>query len=222
MEAPDTLLRTSDSRRGTDETPPSRREDLDARIFARFMAGDDSALLELFDRHHHRIFLYCLKIVGNREQAEDLTQELWERVIRYREQPRDVQKPVTLMLTIARNLCLNYLKVSRRYSSLEDLPESAHPTMTTRELSHMEELVALSLPKLPFEQREVLVLHSYCGYRFEEIAELLNEPAGTLRMRASRARSHLGRIISAMIGLEEDREKSRGLDNDLNEPEQLS
>src|SRR5690606_3379985 len=132
MESPGTLLRKRSALAESDaQRPESRREDLDARIFARFMGGDDSALLELFDRHHHRIFLYCLKIVGNREQAEDLTQELWERVIRYREQPREVQKPVTLMLTIARNLCLNYLKVSRRYSSLEDLPESAHPTMIT-------------------------------------------------------------------------------------------
>ena len=73
----------------------------------------------------------------------------------------------------------------------------------------MEELVVLSLPKLPFAQREVLVLHAYCGYRFEDIANMLGQPIGTVRMRASRARAHLGRIISAIVEMEEDREKHR-------------
>ena len=74
-------------------------------------------------------------------------------------------------------------------------------------MTHMEELVALSLPRLAPAQREVLVLNAYCGYRFEDIAVMMGEPTGTIRMRASRARAHLARIIATMIGLDEDREK---------------
>src|SRR5690606_9841445 len=131
------------------------------------------------------------------ETAEDIAQEHWLRLIRYLRGNAEVTSPVSLMLTIARNLCLNHLRVSRPQVSIDEILESEHPVIFPRELSHMEELVVLSLPKLPFAQREVLVLHAYCGYRFEDIANMLGQPIGTVRMRASRARAHLGRIISA-------------------------
>lgn len=187
----------------------SRTEESDQQLFERFIAGDEAAMMDLFDRHHHRIYLYCFKILGNKETAEDIAQEHWLRLIRYLRGNAEVTSPVSLMLTIARNLCLNHLRVSRPQVSIDDILESEHPVIFPRELSHLEELVVLSLPKLPFAQREVLVLHAYCGYRFEDIANMLGQPIGTVRMRASRARAHLGRIISAIVEMEEDREKHR-------------
>lgn len=184
-------------------------EESDQQLFERFISGDENAMMDLFDRHHHRIYLYCFKILGNRETAEDIAQEHWLRLIRYLRGNAEVTSPVSLMLTIARNLCLNHLRVSRPQVSIDEILESEHPVIFPRELSHMEELVVLSLPKLPFAQREVLVLHAYCGYRFEDIANMLGQPIGTVRMRASRARAHLGRIISAIVEMEEDREKHR-------------
>ncbi|KXK56912.1 MAG: RNA polymerase sigma factor [Chlorobi bacterium OLB7] len=56
--------------------PPSNPE---AQLFDQFLAGDDRAFAELFDRHHHRLYLYCLKLVGSPDQAEDIVQEVWER-----------------------------------------------------------------------------------------------------------------------------------------------
>lgn len=187
----------------------NRTEESDQHLFERFIAGDEGAMMDLFDRHHHRIYLYCFKILGNKETAEDIAQEHWLRLIRYLRGDAEVTSPVSLMLTIARNLCLNHLRVSRPQVSIDDILESEHPVIFPRELSHLEELVVLSLPKLPFAQREVLVLHAYCGYRFEDIANMLGQPIGTVRMRASRARAHLGRIISAIVEMEEDREKHR-------------
>ena len=185
------------------------RDESDRRLVERIAAGEESVMLELFDRHHHRLHLYCLSMVGDREAAADLAQEQWLRLIAFIRSGAEIRSPVGLMLTIARNLCLNHLRLTRPHLSLEDLPESDHPVAHSRELSHLEELVVLSLPRLPFAQREVLTLHAYCGYRFEEIAEMLGEPAGVVRMRASRARSALGRIISAILAIEEDQENAR-------------
>jgi RNA polymerase sigma-70 factor (ECF subfamily) len=187
-----------------DERRTRRNED--CLLFERFIAGDERALMALFDRHHHRVYLYCLKIVGDHDMAQDLAQEMWEQLIRYCTTPREIHAPIAFMLTIARNLCLNHLRLRRQHTSLHDLPESEHPATTTRELSHLEELVALSLPRLPFQQREIIILHDYCGYSFDDIAEMLDQPSGALRMRASRARSNLGRIISSMLALEQDHE----------------
>lgn len=189
-------------------------DETDLELFQRFIDGDESVMMDIFDRHHHQIYLYCLKMVGSKDVAEDIAQEHWLRLIRYLRKGKEITSPISLMLTIARNLCLNYLRLSRPHTSLDEILEAEHPVVVPREFSHLEELVVLSLPKLPFRQREVLILHTYCGFRFEDIALMLGEPVGTIRMRASRARAHLGRIISAIIGMEEDRERNNSQKRD--------
>jgi RNA polymerase sigma-70 factor (ECF subfamily) len=183
----------------------------DREIFERFLRHDDSALVELFDRHNHRLYLYCLHLVGTEQQAEDVTQELWERVLRLRAAgTATADNPVGLLIRIARNLSLDALRRNRHHAALDDLPEAKHPVAQIAELSHLEELVILALPNLPIAQREVLVLNAYSGYGFDEIAKMLSEPVGAIRMRACRARAHLGRIISAMVGMNEDSENDQG------------
>jgi RNA polymerase sigma-70 factor, ECF subfamily len=191
--------------------PASRNADSDASLFSSFLAGDDKALVALFDRHNHRLFHYCLQLVRDTQRAEDVTQELWERVIKLRADRRaTAENPLGLLLTIARNLCLDDIRKQRHHAALDELPEASHPAASIPELSHLEELVILALPHLPLEQREVLILSAYSGYRFDEIAAMLGESVGTVRTRAWRARAHLGRIISAMIGMNED---SQNTDN---------
>jgi RNA polymerase sigma-70 factor (ECF subfamily) len=186
--------------------PPSSK---DVDLFARFLAGEDAALMELFDRHTHRLYLYCLKFVGDRVQAEDLVQDLWERVIKLRNKPREAPpNPLGLLYRIARNLSLNSIRDRRQLSSLDTLPEWQHPSVSTREMSQHEELVVAALAHLPLAQREVLILNAYSGYRFDEIAEMLGEPVGAVRTRAWRARVQLGRVVSAMIELDENRENN--------------
>ena len=195
---------------GVQESAQPKPANPDTLTFERFLAGDDSALVELYDRHNHRIFLYCRQFVRDHQRAEDMTQELWERVIRLRRERKVTsQNPMGFLLTIARNLCLDELRKDRHHLAIDDLPETSHPVDTIPELSHMEELVVRALPHLPAAQREGLVLNAYSGYRFDEIAEMLGEPVGAIRTRAWRARTHLARMISAMIGIEEDKENKQ-------------
>lgn len=183
----------------------------DVALMRRFLEGDNVALVELFDRHNHRLYLFALQFVNDPQRAEDVTQELWERMIRLRAEGKATpDNPLGLLLTIVRNLCLDAIRRDRRFTTIDELPETLHPTVSMPELSHMEELVILALPHLPLQQREVLVLHAYSGYRFDEIAQMLGEPVGAIRTRAWRARAHLGRIISAMIGIDEDNQSLRG------------
>lgn len=189
------------------EQPLAKHRPTDEELFNRFLDGDDTAFMTLYDCYHPQLLLYCQKILGNMQQAEDMMQELWEKVIRFRTAPQQVRKLRMFLITMARNQCLNAVKADRRFSSLDYQEESTHPAVTMREMSHLEELVVLSLPRLSFEQREVLVLNVYCNYRFDEIAEMLGDTVTAVRMRASRARANLGRVISAMIKLEEDREQ---------------
>ncbi|MBS1910503.1 MAG: RNA polymerase sigma factor [Bacteroidetes bacterium] len=196
-----------------EESSPNRtgQENLDSELLSRFFEGDDTALVQLFDRHNHRLYLYCHQYLNDSEQAEDVTQEVWERIMKMRRTSteRTIRNVPGLLFTMTRNLCIDSIRTRRHHADLEEIPESKHPTSSIPELSHLEELVILALPHLPAHQREVLALNAYSGYQFEEIAEMLGEPVGTIRTRAWRARTHLGRIIGAMIGLEEDKLKPR-------------
>lgn len=172
----------------------------DTLLLSRHLEGDDSAFVELFNRHNNRLFAYCLKMVGRSEVAEDLTQELWEKVIRLRQQPKSIENPVGFFLTMARNLSLNHLKASARTSRFDDLPESAHPTDDLRERSEMEEIVVAALATLPMDYREVLILNMYSGYGFDEIAVMLGKSPEAIWKRASRAREKLRAEVVKRMG----------------------
>jgi len=170
----------------------------DAQLFDQFLAGDDRAFAELFDSHHHRLYLYCLKLVGNADQAEDIVQEVWERVIRMRKNPQHVLNPTGFLLRITRNLSLNHLRDTKKLTRLDDVLEHHLPTVQMREKSELEELVVICLNKLPLEMREVLILYTYSGYRFDEIATMMGKSVDAVRMRASRARAQLRTMILSM------------------------
>ncbi len=170
-----------------------------------FLAGSDRAFMELFNRHNHRLFVYCARLVGDRDHAEDLTQELWLKMIRLRENPPRIDNPVGFLLRSARNLCLNFIKRERRRSPLSSVPESAHPATSIPERSEMEELVLMGLETLSFEYREVLVLNIYCGYQFEEIADMLGKSPAAIWKRASRARAQLRDYVMEMKAQGNDR-----------------
>lgn len=183
------------------ERASARTQYNDTETFARFLEGDDAAFVQFYDRYDRRLRLYCLKVVGDMQQAEDLTQELWERIIKMRTSPIEILEPARYLMRMARNICLKHLQRRRAISSLDDLNESEHPSVSLREPSHLEELVRLALDQLPFEQREIIVLHNYCGYSYEDIATLREETLGSVKMRALRARGRIGRIISAYLAL---------------------
>lgn len=179
----------------------------EATLLVDFIRGDDTAFIELFDRHNQRLYLYCLKILGDEQQAEDLLQELWERVIRLRLKPPEqpVQTPAAFFVTIARNLCFNLLKQQKRRGVLNEeirLDLSDAGTRGSRpdiERQELREMMDRALATLSMESREVLVLQCYSGFEYEEIAEMLGMTVTAVRMRASRARSQLRTAVEKMI-----------------------
>jgi RNA polymerase sigma-70 factor (ECF subfamily) len=175
----------------------------DRALFVRFIDGDDGAFMELFSRHASRLFIYCLKFVHDRQQAHDIMQDVWERMLRFRsERKAPPDNPLGLLLRTVHNLALNHIRDHKGHLSLDDMPDWRQPASPTRDMSEMEEMVVAALDRLPIHLRRVLVLHAYSGYQYDEIAAMLGEPAGAIRTRAWRARTHLARLIAAMLGME--------------------
>lgn len=191
-------------RRNNDESrQPSRKEgSTDSALFSRFLDGDDSAFMELFHRHTPRLYVYCLKIVGDEESAQDIVQDVWERIARFRSQGKEApQSPLGLLIRITRNLCLNHKRDRRPKVPLEDIKPGHEPRVFHNDLTEMEEAVIVALDHLPEAQRELLVLFSYSGYSYEELAEMYDDTVGAIRTRAWRARVKLGRLIAALMDM---------------------
>lgn len=172
----------------------------DTDLFERFREGDNGAFGELFRRHNPRLYLYCLKIVGDRQGAEDVTQEVWEKVIGLRaERGAEVRNPVGLLIRIARNLCIDHLRRSSRMVAMDEIDERATPMFASSEPGEIEEIAVAALDQLPYDYREVLILNIYCGYRYDEIAAMLDKTPDAIWARASRARTQLRRIVAASM-----------------------
>ncbi len=181
----------------------------DAVLFARFQSGDDEAFLALFDRHANRIGRYCYRMIGERDSARDVAQDVWEKLVKLRsEADYQLQNPLGLLYRIARNLSLNHIRSQRDHIPLDALAEESHPQIEMSERSRLEEMAILALQKLPLAQREILILHSYSGYTFEEIGQMIGENHGAVRTKAWRARQQLKRMIAALIEFEENQGKA--------------
>ncbi len=174
-------------------------------LAVRFLEGDDRAFEMIFAEHNPRLFAYCIKMVKDRSVAEDLAQETWVRTIGLRTRERgSVENLYGMIYRIARNLSLDHLKSyrERNRTTTEDLG-AAHPVTSQKERSAEEEIVLRALDELPFDYRETILLHTYSGYSYEEIAQMLEKTPDAIWARASRARKRLREIVTREMEREE-------------------
>jgi RNA polymerase sigma-70 factor (ECF subfamily) len=168
-------------------------------IFDRFLSGDDSAFLRLYELHNQRIFIYCVKIINDTAASKDITHSVWEKIIGLRDKTMAIENPAGFMLRIARNLCRDYERHRRFQRKLTEVSESEYPVVLQSELTSEEEIVIEALKMLPEQTREILVLHYYSGYSFQEIAGMLGKSPNAIWTRVSRAREALKLIIEKSL-----------------------
>ena len=169
-------------------------------LFWRMLRGDDAAFLPLFAAFNGKLRRFFSRQLGRGAHVDDLAQEVWVRFINLRTRPPQpgLFHVQAFLFRVARNLSIDYLRTRKEHTALDALDENDHPTTRERDLSEAEALVTRALEQLPDEQREVLVLHLYLGYRFDEIAEMMEKSPEAIWQRASRARAKLRRIILEM------------------------
>jgi RNA polymerase sigma-70 factor (ECF subfamily) len=175
-----------------------RQENL--AISAGLKRQDVGLLDELIVRYQHRLLRYLLYLSGNREQAEDLFQEVWMRVMTRGAQYNGQARFETWLFTIARNLLIDQRR-KRTMSSLDELFEGkgeddrpmpfeiadGDPTPFDH-FVHMEdrERISAALLELDTLHREVLVLRFHEELSLEEIAKVTKAPLSTVKSRLYR------------------------------------
>ncbi len=206
-----------DSKGGSADPFPEVRDGSESRLVQACQAGDTAAYGELVRRHQDRVYNVCWRICGNRTEAEDLAQETFvkafEAIARFDGRARFY----TWLFRIAANLAISAGRRQRRARTVsldrgprlvedDEAPAServAAETLSPQEASmkrEAEELVLIALGELEEEYRVVVTLRDLESLSYEEIAEVLEVPVGTVKSRLHRARLALRERLAPLFG----------------------
>jgi len=166
--------------------------------------GKVEKLAVLFERYHVQLFNFFLRLTRNRGVSEDLVQDVFLRILKYRITYKGQSKFTVWMYQIARNAHIDYLRKSKGEFSLDEQWEDVvepEPTPSDR-LEHGQDvqLMREALARLPLKKREVLVLSRYQDMKYKDIAELFGCQIGTVKAHVHRAIKDLGRIYCELSG----------------------
>jgi RNA polymerase sigma-70 factor (ECF subfamily) len=184
---------------------------------SRVAEEDERAFSELVRRYQGRVTNLVCRVLNDRECADDLAQEVFVRVFVHRRNYRRGSKLSTWLFTIAANLAKNEIRrrVRRRnWFSLDALQESLKDSTLILadtsegseqglEREQLQDAVGRAIATVPEKYRLSLVLRDIEGLAYEEIAEVLGIPGGTVRSRINRARSMLKRKLQPLMRRED-------------------
>lgn len=192
---------------------PAASDDVELGLVRAVQRGDSGALGTLLARYQDRLFAVCIRMVGDREMAADLTQDAMVKVIEGLSTYDGRAKLSTWVIRVTMNVCLSKLRSEklRRHASLDALT-SARPIQNANkprqggsfdvrsrepgalegvELDEVRRHVAAALLRVAPEQRAILILRDSRDLDYEQIAEALAVPVGTVKSRLFRARAAL-------------------------------
>ena len=153
--------------------------------------GDLQQVSVLFDRYHARIFNFLARLTMDRPVAEDLTQNVFLRLIRYRGSYRPGSKFMPWIYQMARNVFSDhYQSVKAKMKGnvdVENLSEAMAESTESWEQDEREKLLHQSLAKLDDEQRELLVLTRFQQMKYEEVALIMNTTVANIKVKVHRA-----------------------------------
>lgn len=181
----------------------------DEAVMLEIRDGEVGRLAALFERHHRALFNFFYRLTGRREQSEDLTQEVFMRILKYRHTYQPRTSFTAWMYQVARNVHADALakgRHERQWSAGaqdETWPEPASREPRADDSIQREQEIALirkALAVLPVEKREVLVLSRYQNLKYEQIGQILGCDAGAVKVRVYRAMRALGRVFAEMAG----------------------
>jgi RNA polymerase sigma-70 factor, ECF subfamily len=168
-------------------------EDRDLVLKAR--KGNLDAFNVLVSRWEKRVFNYLLRIVADRQDSEDLSQEVFLKAYQNLKRLDDTGRFAPWLFRIAHNEAFSLLR--KRKPEAGRGPETAEPvsggTLFPRELALA---VEAALARLPAEQKEAVILKVYQGFKFEEMADILECPVSTVKSRLYTGLDRLKEVLA--------------------------
>ena len=177
-------------------------EDPDKDLVARWHAGDEAAFEQLVRRHERKVFRLLLRMMGTREEAEDVAQETFLSLHRHGHRFRGDARFSTFVYRVASNAALNrrrtlgrnrarIQKLAVRQAAGDDLPESPRDPEDAATGAELSTQVRRALENIKPSLRLPVVLYDIEGLAYGEIAKVLGVAEGTVKSRIHRARQAL-------------------------------
>ncbi len=172
----------------------------------RCLAGEELAMVELVDRFRGQVFGLCYRMLGNRQDAEDMTQESFVRALRNLGRWDREREFRPWLLAIAGNRCRSLLSSHKRRPPAanlyeDELPDRGHEASDHRNL---QEEVNLALSRMRPEYQQAFLLFHEQELSYAEIGEILACPLGTVKTWIHRARNEIAQHLISR-GVVEDR-----------------
>lgn len=166
--------------------------------------GDQDAFARIYESNYKQVYYHVVRIVGDRAEAEDLTQEVFLRAYQFMGSYSGDASLNRWLRKVATNLCIDRMRkralntvawpsmVSREGEEQEvEFPDHGPSPLEVAQNQDAEDSIRGAISDLPDYYRNVVVLHDLLEYRGEEVARAVSCPVGTVKSRLSRAHSLL-------------------------------
>jgi RNA polymerase sigma-70 factor (ECF subfamily) len=185
-------------------TDEGKASPTDAELIERCLQKDNAAWEAIVARYKRKVFHIGYKFTGRHDDAEDLTQEIFLKVFKSLEKFNRDADFSTWLSSVARNFCIDHYRASKREKEVlvEDLvafdlaPASAgaspHRVLEDRD---RRSFLRRGLDALPEKLREAVILRDLQGLTYQEMADRLGLPEGTVKSRINRGREELSRLL---------------------------
>lgn len=177
-------------------------------LVLRAKAGDDEAFAQLMQDNEKRIYNLTLRMTGNPDDAMDLAQEAFLNAWRGLKFFKGDSTFSTWVYRLASNACIDHLRRKKRRQDIDlpmpmdeeddrppDIPDDRFQPERELERQELRNAVCSGLEQLSDEHRQVLVMREINGLSYQEIANVLDLEAGTVKSRIARARNSLRKIL---------------------------
>lgn len=149
--------------------------------------GNLDAMKHLFERYNVKIFNYCLKMTGDRQISQDITQEVFYKMIKSRRTFNN-NKFSPWIYTIAKNLCYDHFKTKKNNEIVIDehilnIPDEYQNERDDSDIKSLDK----ALNKLSVDERELIVLSKFQKLKYHEIGEILGATEGAIKTKIHRA-----------------------------------
>ena len=177
----------------------------DSALMLRYCDGDVAAFETLYRRHNDALYRYLLRRCRHREQAEDVFQEVWGKIIKARDTYRPTAKFTTFLYRVAHNCFIDHLRRNKRHTQTVDVEPDTQPDSGDQPELQVERSLArrrldAALKTLPDEQRDVFLLYEEAGLSLDEIASITGSNRETAKSRLRYANNKLRAAIDEPVG----------------------
>jgi RNA polymerase sigma factor (sigma-70 family) len=165
--------------------------DFDERMMINVKNGDIDSLVPLFDKYHIKLYNFFLRLTRNRETAEDLTQNVFSRIITYKHTFNKKYKFKTWMYQMARNVHIDHYHKNKMYFSdfeeTENTVEKVSESISESEKIEKQDILKEAMNLLSKDDREILELSKFQDLKYDEISKITGNSVGAIKVKIHRA-----------------------------------